>query len=92
MKKLKKIPKFKNEEQEFEFWSKNTLTNYFNIDKAKRIRFPNLRRTSKLVSMKMPISLIDQLKFLANKKDIAYQSLIKLFLIERLEKELRSTK
>jgi len=92
MKELKKIPKFKNEDEEFEFWSKKTLTNYFDMNKAKRIRFPNLRRTSKLVSLKMPVSLIDQLKSLANKKDIAYQSLMKLFLIERLEKELRASR
>ncbi|OIO74513.1 MAG: hypothetical protein AUJ85_05380 [Elusimicrobia bacterium CG1_02_37_114] len=85
---MKKIPKFKNEDEEFEFWSTHDSTDYVNISKGKRVRFPNLRRTTKLVALNMPISLIDQLKFLANKKDIAYQSLMKLFLIERLEKEL----
>ena len=88
MKKLKKIPQFKTEDAEFKFWSKNDSSEYIDLSKLKRVRFPNLRRTTKLVSLNMPISLIDKLKFLAHKKDIAYQSLLKLFLEERVSKEL----
>jgi hypothetical protein len=53
------------------------------------MRFPNLRRTTKLVALNMPISLIDKLKYLAHKKDVAYQSLMKLFLDDRVSQELR---
>ena len=88
--KLKKIPKFRNEDQEFNFWSTHDATDYFDFSKAQRVRFPNLRRTTKLVAVNMPISLIDQLKFLANKKDVAYQSLMKIFLSERVLKELKT--
>ena len=89
MKILKKIPRFRNEDEEFEFWSKHDSTEYVDLSKAKRVRFPNLRRTTKLVALNMPISLIDQLKYLANKKDVAYQSLMKIFLIDRVSQELR---
>ncbi|OGR87468.1 MAG: hypothetical protein A3A86_05505 [Elusimicrobia bacterium RIFCSPLOWO2_01_FULL_60_11] len=89
MKKLKPIPRFKSENEEFEFWSKRDSTEYFDLSKAKRVRFPNLRRTTKLVALNMPISLIDKLKYLANKKDVAYQSLMKLFLDDRVSQELR---
>lgn len=89
MKKLKKLPKFKNENEEFEFWSKHDSTEYLDLSKAKRVQFPNLRRTTKLVALNMPISLIDQLKYLANKKDVAYQSLMKIFLMDRVFQELK---
>lgn len=91
MKKLKKIPKFTNEDEESDFWSTHDSTDYVDWSKAKRVRFPHLTRTTKLVAMNMPISLIDHLKFLANKKNLGYQSLVKLFLIERVNKELKST-
>jgi predicted DNA binding CopG/RHH family protein len=86
-KKLKKIPKFKNENDEFEFWSCHDSTEYVDWGKAKKIMLPNLKRTTKLVSVNMPVSLLEQLKILANKKDMAYQSLMKLFLLERVKKE-----
>ena len=89
MKKLKKIPEFRNEDQEFEFWSTHDSTEYLDLSKARKVRFPNLKRTTKLVALNMPISLIDQLKYLANKKDVAYQSLMKLFLVDRVTRELR---
>lgn len=88
MKKLKKIPKFKNEEAEFEFWSRHDSSDYVDFTKAQKLRFPRLRRTTKLVSLNMPVSLLDQLKFLAHKKDVAYQSLLKLFLEEKVKEEL----
>ena len=90
MKKFKEIPKFKNEDEEFKFWSKESVTDYFDLSKAKKVRFTNLHRTTKLVAFNMPISLIDDLKFLAHKKDVPYQSLVKLFLVDRIEKELHA--
>ncbi|MBI2119524.1 MAG: BrnA antitoxin family protein [Elusimicrobia bacterium] len=90
MKKLKTIPKFKSEDEERDFWAIHDSTNYIDLSKAKRVTFPNLRRTTKLVAINMPISLLDNLKFLANKMDIAYQSLMKMFLSERVKKELHA--
>ena len=92
MKPLKKIPEFKNESQEFDFWSKHDSTEYLDVTKMKPVAFPNLRRTTKLVSINMPISLLDNLKFLASKKDIAYQTLMKLFLAKMVDKEIHVMK
>ncbi|MBI5682184.1 MAG: BrnA antitoxin family protein [Deltaproteobacteria bacterium] len=91
-KKLKKIPKFKNEDEEFEFWSKHDLTDYFDMLKAKRAIFPNLKPSTKTISIRLPLSLMDHLKALANKKDVPYQSLLKVFLAERVQEELRASR
>ncbi len=90
VKKLKKIPKFKNEEEEFEFWASHDATDYFDISKAKRVAFPNLKSSTKAISIRLPESLLDHLKTLANKRDVPYQSLLKIFLAERIREELRS--
>lgn len=90
-KKLKKIPKFKNEDEEIEFWSKHDLTDYFDVSKAKRATFPNLKPSTKTISIRLPVSLMDRLKALANKKDVPYQSLLKIFLAEKVQEELRSS-
>ena len=80
MKKLKKIPKFKTEEEEREFWSKADSTNYVDWTKAKRISFPKLKPSTKTISIRLPEHLIEGLKTLANKRDVPYQSLIKIIL------------
>jgi len=83
--KLKPIPKFKNEDEEFEFWQKADSTEYFDWSKAKRgLMFPNLKLTSKLVTIRLPIGLVDRLKVKANKMDIPYQSLVKEILFKSL--------
>ncbi len=92
MKKLKKIPKFKSEKQEVEFWSKHNSTEYIDYSKGKRVLFPNLKPSVKTISIRLPESLIEHLKVLANKRDVPYQSLLKTYLMERVEKELQSTK
>jgi predicted DNA binding CopG/RHH family protein len=92
MKKLKKIPSFKSEEQEVEFWSKHDSTEYIDYSKGKRALFPNLKASVKTISIRLPESLIEHLKVLANKRDVPYQSLLKTYLMERVEKELQSTK
>jgi len=90
MKKIfKAIPKFKNEDEERSFWAKADTSQYFDWSKAESVVFPNLRRTTRAVSVRLPESLINYLKMLANKKDVPYQSLMKIFLAERVEKELR---
>jgi predicted DNA binding CopG/RHH family protein len=87
----KAIPKFKNEAEEFEFWSSAgkgaDSTEHLDWSKAKRVRFPNLKPTLRTISVRLPVAMIEDLKILANKRDVPYQSLLKVFLAERLEKE-----
>jgi predicted DNA binding CopG/RHH family protein len=87
MNKIKKLPKFKNEDQEFEFWEKADFSDYFDLSRAKRgVIFPNLKLTTKLVSIRLPVGLIERLKNKANKMDIPYQALIKQELFKSLIK------
>ena len=88
--KKKTIPKFKDEDKEREFWASHDSTEFIDWNNGERLILPNLKPSVKTISLRMPESLIDELKFLANKKDIPYQSLLKMFLAERVEKELRS--
>ena len=86
-KKLKKIPKFKSEKEEREFWQTHDSTEYADWSKAQRgIRFPNLKLTSKPITLRLPVSLIDRLKIEAHKMDIPYQALIKKFIFEGIAK------
>jgi len=82
-----KIPKFSNEDEEREFWSTEDSTSYIDWTKAKETILPNLKPSLKTISLRLPESMIHSLKMLANKNDIPYQSLIKVILKERLEKE-----
>lgn len=88
MSKLKKIPKFKTEDEEREFWSKHDSTEYVNYSNAERTLFPDLKPSTKSISIRLPESLIERLKVLANERDVPYQSLLKIFLAKRLKKEL----
>ncbi|MEK6560042.1 MAG: BrnA antitoxin family protein [Planctomycetota bacterium] len=88
MSKLKKIPKFKTEDEEREFWSRRDSTEYVDYSKGKKVLFPNLRPSLRTISIRLPESLIEKLKVLANERDVPYQSLLKVFLAERVEREL----
>jgi predicted DNA binding CopG/RHH family protein len=88
MRKLKKIPRFKNEAEEIEFWATHESTEYVDYSKAKRIIFPNLKPSTRTISIRLPESLIEHLKVLANKRDVPYQSLLKMFLSEKVAEEL----
>ncbi|MGO9016217.1 MAG: BrnA antitoxin family protein [Dissulfurispiraceae bacterium] len=88
MSRLKKIPKFKTEAEEAEFWSTHDSTEYIDYSTAKRVVFPNLKPSTKTISIRLPESLIEHLKLLANKRDVPYQSLLKIFLSEKVEEEL----
>ena len=90
MKKLKKIPKFKTENEELRFWSKADSTDYVDWSKAKRASFSKLKPSTKTISIRLPEHLIEGLKALANKRDVPYQSLIKIILNERIDEELRN--
>ncbi|MEW5692483.1 MAG: BrnA antitoxin family protein [Candidatus Hydrogenedentota bacterium] len=86
----KKIPKFRNEDEERSFWAKEDSTEYIDYSKSKRVIFPNLKPSVKTISIRMPESLLDSIKLLANKTDIPYQSLVKMYLSERVIKELNA--
>ena len=92
----KAIPKFKNEAEEFEFWSSTGAgadsSEYLDWSQAKRAKFPNLKPTLRTISVRLPVAMIEDLKILANKRDVPYQSLLKVFLAERLEAERRFKK
>ncbi len=84
----KKIPTFKSEEEERVFWAKEDSVEYVDWSEAKRVVFPHLKPSLKTISLRLPASMIEELKILANKKDVPYQSLMKLFLSERITREL----
>lgn len=90
MKNLKPIPKFKNEDEEREFWAKADSSEYFDWSKAESVIFPNLKPSAESISLRLPSSLLAHIKELANKKDVPYQSLMKVFISERVEQELKA--
>ncbi|NDD64397.1 MAG: hypothetical protein EBZ36_10515 [Acidobacteria bacterium] len=81
---------FKTEDEEREFWSKTDSTEVIDWTKAKRMVLSNLKPSVRTISLRLPESMLDGLKLIANKRDIPYQSLIKVFLAEKIEKELRA--
>lgn len=83
--KLKKIPKFVNETEEREFWMTHDSTDYVDWSKAERVTFPNLKLTTQSISLRLPLWMLDSIKTTANKQDVPYQSLIKVWLNEKLE-------
>ena len=89
MQKLKKRPAFKSEQQEAAFWASHDSTEYINYAKSRRTIFPRLKPSTETISLRLPKSLLDQLKTLANKRDVPYQTLLKLFVLERVQTELR---
>ena len=87
-KKLKPIPDFKNEDEEREFWATHDSTDYINWDNVMiNPSFPNLKLSTKTITVRVPESLLDSLKMIANKKDVPYQSLLKIFLAEKVREE-----
>jgi predicted DNA binding CopG/RHH family protein len=87
---LKPIPKFETEAQEQEFWSAHDSTDYVGWSEAQRITFGRLKPSTQTISIRLPETLLEDLKLLANKRDVPYQSLLKIFLAERVTQELRS--
>jgi predicted DNA binding CopG/RHH family protein len=88
--KKRQIPAFRTEDQEREFWSQADSVDYVDWDDAKRVVLPNLKPSQKTISLRLPEMMLAQLKVLANKRDVPYQSLLKIYLAERIEEELRS--
>jgi len=92
MKKSKKrrIPEFRNEDQEREFWTSHDSTDYIDWSEAREVIMPNLKPTLKTISIRLPEIMLEELKLIANKRDVPYQSLMKIFLAERVKQELHS--
>jgi len=85
---MKKIPNFESEDKEREFWANADSSEYIDWKKAKNVVFPDLKPSVKTISLRLPESMLEEIKLLANKHDIPYQSLMKIFLSERIKKEL----
>lgn len=85
-KKLKPIPKFNSEKEEREFWQRVDSTEYVDYSSARIVSFPNLKLTTKPITLRLPVGMIDRLKIEAHKMDIPYQSLIKKMLFDGLAK------
>ena len=89
---MKKIPKFKNEDEERDFWSSNSPLDFFDVNEAKREVLPNLKPSLKSISIRLPEGRIGTLKTIANSYDVPYQSLIKMLLARGIENERRKVK
>ena len=85
MRPKKRIPKFRSEAEERRFWATHDSTEYLDWSKAERVMFPNLKPSVKTISIRLPESLLNSLKTLANERDVPYQSLVKMILAERIE-------
>jgi len=84
------LPKFRTEDAEHEFWASHDSTDFIDWRKGKRATLPNLRPSSQTISLRLPKPMLDRLKLLANKRDVPYQSLLKMFVAERLKAEFES--
>lgn len=82
---VKEIPAFSSESDEREFWLTNDSSDYLNWSKAERVKFPNLKPTTQSISLRLPLWMLETIKSTANKQDVPYQSLIKMWLSEKLE-------
>ncbi|MFA6519080.1 MAG: BrnA antitoxin family protein [Candidatus Shapirobacteria bacterium] len=91
MTKIKPIPKFKTEAEERKFWASHDSTEYVDWSKAEKAIFPNLSPTTQSISLRLPAFLLARIKQLANKKDVPYQSLMKIFLSEKVDREIKGS-
>lgn len=88
--KIKLIPKFKSEDEERDFWATHDATDYFDINKPVELDLSKLKPTTESISLRLPAYLLSRIKEIANSRDVPYQSLMKIFLAERVEKELKA--
>ena len=92
MKKVKRLPRFKSEDEEREFWATHDSTEYVDPSKMKLTLFSSLQPSSRTISIRLPEYLLQNLKFLANQRDVPYQSLLKILLADKVKETLRSGK
>jgi predicted DNA binding CopG/RHH family protein len=83
----KAIPRFRTEDEERKFWARHDTADYFDWGKAVRATFPELKPSTATISLRLPASVLEELKSLANERDVPYQSLMKVFLAERIARE-----
>ncbi len=83
----KRIPRFASEDAERRFWADHGTPDYFDWSRAAQPSFPNLKPSTTSISLRLPLSMLEELKALANEKDVPYQSLMKVYLAERLARE-----
>lgn len=83
------IPKFKNEDAERDFWAIHDATDYFDMDHPVKLDLSELKPSASPVTVRLPISMLDDLKMLANRRDVPYQSLMKVLLAQKLAEEYR---
>ena len=83
------VPDFHSEEEERQFWADHDSTEFIDWKRAERRKLPNLKPTLRTISLRLPVSMIEDLKVLANQRDVPYQSLLKMFLADRLKRERR---
>lgn len=86
----KRIPEFASEAEEQEFWASADSSEYVDWSDAREVTFSKLKPSTRTISLRLPEHLLEEIRILANKRDIPYQSLLKMFLAERVEEELRS--
>lgn len=88
-KKLKEIPTFNNEDEEREFWAQEDSTDFVDWDSAENTTLPKLKPTTRTISLRISEAMLEKIRLAANKRDVPYQSLIKMFLKERLDEEFK---
>jgi predicted DNA binding CopG/RHH family protein len=84
----KKIPKFKTEDEERAFWAEESPLDYLDNKKAQKVTLPNLKPSTEVISLRLPTGLLSDIKLVANKNDIPYQSLMKMLLAEKIKEAL----
>ena len=92
-KKVRPVPKFRKEQHEREFWNTHDATEYFDFSKSNRVEIefdPGIEAPVKSISLRLPREMLNELKVLANKKDIPYQSLIKVYLAQKIAEERKT--
>ncbi|MBL7036227.1 BrnA antitoxin family protein [Candidatus Microgenomates bacterium] len=85
--KTKSIPKFKNEDEERDFWAKNSVLDFPNRFKPVKLDFSKLKPSTEKVTLRVPKMMLDDLRMLANQQDVPYQSLMKIFLAEKIQEK-----
>lgn len=85
-KRLEQIPRFASEAEERAFWETHDTVDYLDWKQARKVRLPNLKPSTKAISLRLPVGLLERIKMAANKRDVPYQSLIKVWLAEKVEK------
>ena len=88
---FKDIPTFENEDEERAFWATHDSTDYVNWDEAQAVVLPKLKPSTKTISLRLPELMLNELRVIANKRDVPYQTLIKVFLKERIDQELKQS-